>query len=91
MASICSCHWLIRCNTTNRVIRVLLWDIGLRTGAFEASVRVLAVVKGHAVHAQHMSLQVAFLGGTVGAVTALKWSLAWREKQKQENIITILI
>lgn len=83
MASLCSCHWLIRCNNTTGVIRVLLREVGLGTHAFEASVRVLAVVKGHAVHAQHVSLQVALLGGTVGAVTALEWSLAWREKQNK--------
>lgn len=80
MASIFSSHRLTRCNTTQSVIGVLLRDIGLGTGSFEASVRILAVVEGHAVHAQHVSLQVALLGGTVGAVTALEWSLAWREK-----------
>lgn len=83
MASLCSCRWLIRCNDTTGVIRVLLREVGLGTQAFEASVRVLAVVKGHAVHAQHVSLQVALLRGTVGAVTALEWSLAWREKQNK--------
>lgn len=41
-------------------------------GAFEAAVRVLAVVKGHAVDTQDMGLQVALLRGTVGAVPALE-------------------
>lgn len=80
VASIHSCHWLIRCSDTNSV-GALLGDVGLWTRAFEAPVGILAVVEGHAVHAQHVSLQVALLGGTVGAVTALEWSLAWREEQ----------
>lgn len=83
MASICSCHWLIKCKTTSCIFRVLFWGVGLGTGALEASVRILAVVERHAVHAQHMGLQVALLGGTVGAVTALEWSLSWREKQNK--------
>lgn len=83
MASICFCQMLIRCNTTNGIIGALL---GLETGAFEASVRVLGVVEGHTVHAQHMGLQVTLLGGTVGAVTAFEWSLAWRQKQRKKRL-----
>lgn len=80
MAYIYFCHWLIRCKATDGIGGALIWAVGLGTGAFEASVRVLGVVEGHAVHAQHVGLQVALLGGTVGAVTALEWSLAWRQK-----------
>lgn len=84
MASICFGHWLIRCYTDDGVIGAVIWYVGLGAGAFEASVGVLGVVEGHAVHAEHVSLQVALLGGTVGAVTALKRPLAWRQKQRKK-------
>ena len=88
MASICACRWLIQCDAANSVVHVLLWDIGLRTGAFEAPVGVLAIVEGHAMDTQDMGLQVALLGGTVGAVTAPERSLAWR-KTETNNITFI--
>lgn len=75
------------CNAAHGVLGALLWDLTVRTGAFEAAVGVLAVVKGHAVHAQHVGLQVAFLGGTVRAVTALERSLAWRRKWKEKTML----
>lgn len=40
--------------------------------ASQAAVRVLAVVEGLAVDAQDVGLQVALLGGAVGAVAALE-------------------
>ena len=86
MASVCRCRWLIRCNNTDGVVIVLLQVIGLGTRAFEAPVGVLAVVEGHAVDTQHMGLQVALLGGTVGAVTALERSLACRGKQNKRML-----
>lgn len=55
-------------------------DIRVYARTFEASVRVLAVVKGHAVNTQHVGLQVAFLRGAVGAVAALErplTSMTW--------------
>lgn len=85
MASLRFRHWLIRCDDTSGVIGVLSLEVRLGTRAFEASVGVLAVVKGHAVHAQHVSLQVALLGGTVGAVTALEWSPACGEKPNEKR------
>ena len=84
MSSVCLCHWLIRRNITYDMIRALIWEVGLCAGAFEASVGVLGVVERHAVHTQHVGLQVALLGGTVGAVTAPERSLAWRQKQRKE-------
>lgn len=59
-------------------------DIRVNARAFEASVRVLAVVKGHAVNTQHVGLQVPFLRGAVRAVAALEWpltSMTWERNQ----------
>ncbi len=59
-------------------------DIRVYAGAFEAPVRVLAVVKGHAVNTQHVGLQVAFLRGAVGTVAALEWlltSMTWERNR----------
>lgn len=89
LASICFHYRLIWRNTADSIVGALIRGVGLGAGAFEASVRILGVVKGHAVHAQHMSLEVTLLGGAVGTVTALEGSRAWRRKQRKK--INILI
>lgn len=58
-------HWR---GTQSKLARLLRVD----AGTFEAAVRVLAVVEGHAVDAQHVGLEVALLGGAVGAVATLE-------------------
>lgn len=65
-------------------------DIRVYTRTFEASVRVLAVVKGHAVNTQHVSLQVAFLRGAVGAVAALErplTSMTWERNEQNYHSV----
>lgn len=67
-------------------------DIRVYAGAFEASVGVLAVVKGHAVNTQHMGLQVTFLRGAVGAVAALEWpltSLTWERNRQHYHPVHV--
>lgn len=71
------CHRVIGRNPAAGVIEALLRDVAVGTGALEAPVGVQVVVEGHAVHAQHVRLQVALLGGAVGAVAALEMSPAW--------------
>lgn len=65
-------------------------DIRVYARAFETSVRVLAVVKGHAVNTQHVGLQVAFLRGAVGAVTALErplTSMTWERNRQTYHYV----
>lgn len=50
--------------------------------ASEAAVRVEAVVKGLAVDTEDVGLQVALLGGAVGAVPALEWLPSWTKTKK---------
>lgn len=64
------------------VVGALLRDVGVGTGALEASVGVLAVVEGHAVDTQHVGLQVSLLGGAVGAVAALERPSTCREEER---------
>lgn len=60
--------------------------------ASEAAVGVEAVVKGLAVDTEDMGLQVALLGGAVGAVPALEWFPSWeRQKGQTEKTDLILI
>lgn len=54
-------------------------------GAAKAPVRVQAVVKGLAMNAEDVCLQVAFLGGTVGAVSALEGLQGWRRREKDRE------
>lgn len=45
--------------------------------ASEAAVGVEAVVEGFAVDTEDVGLQVALLGGAIGAVPALEWLPSW--------------
>jgi len=60
-----------------------------RVRAAQAAVGVEAVVKGLAVDTEDVGLQVALLGGAVGAVPALEWLPSLererRQKEKTEN------
>ena len=51
--------------------------------ASQAAVGVEAVVKGLAVDTQDVGLQVALLGGAVGAVPALEWLPTWKRQRNQ--------
>lgn len=44
----------------------------------KAAVRVQAVVERLTVHTKDVRLQVALLGGAVGAVAALEWLPSWK-------------
>lgn len=56
-----------------------------RVRASKAAVGVEAVVKGLPVDAEDMSLQVALLGGAVGAVAALERFPSWENKTKKNT------
>ena len=59
--------------------------------ATEAAVRVQAVVKGLAVHAQDVGLQVALLGCTVGAVAALEGLASCGKMGKNIKGMSVLV
>lgn len=60
--------------------------------ASEAAVGVEAVVKWLAVDTEDVCLQVALLGGAIGAVSALERLPSWKKKSRQpekKNLIRI--
>lgn len=57
-------------------------SLRVNSGALEPPVRILAVVKRHAMDTQDVGLQVPLLRGTVGAVAALERPVTCRQKEK---------